>query len=53
MSLLFSVMTGTGPGESEHLAAQERFDVFAIQPYDEVLYVLVVHHNSFHGHDLA
>jgi hypothetical protein len=31
-------------GEREHVATQERFDVLAIQPDDEVPYVFVVHH---------
>ena len=37
--------------ESEHVTAQERFDVLAIQPYDQVLHVIVVQPDSFYGHD--
>jgi hypothetical protein len=37
--------------ESEHVSAQRRFDVFAIQSDDQVLYVVVVQCNSFDGYD--
>jgi hypothetical protein len=38
-------------GTVGNVAVQERFDVLAIQPYDQVLHVIVVRPDSFYGHD--
>jgi hypothetical protein len=51
---LSAVSSGTiPPWKFENIAPQKRVDVLAIQSDDEVLYVVVVQGDSFHGHNPA
>jgi len=46
------VSSGTIPrGSLNTSPRKKRFDVLAIQPYDQMLYVVIVQRKSFHGHN--